>query len=906
LEALEQEDIRKKEEGKLETESFDASKDEKNYNIFSPLIERLKSFFTSPITKPSWLVYTGFVICIALTVFLMSYTSYYHFMRVRGDFNNDAAHLRSIFHERVARYTNVLQATASLVSSHHNVLDVNHWRLYVSSLLSPELFPGFWGVNYIENVEEANLERFKKQLSQDAARELPVFPASYMSSFYVIKYVYANVADASYMKDFRKALGFNVASNDVARNALEIARDTGKPTATAPLYLVIDPAKQHLSFVVYYPIYQTEDIPKDLKERRKLIKGWISAPINAKYFLQDLATDSVRLEVKDGTWTFLSFDSSIAQHGHISQKGNYTVWGRTWSVEMRATGSTTEPFYNISYILIPILGFLLSAAVAFVLWSLTTTRRRAQALAKKMSDDLRVSEMKNRAILENVPGAMFRCSAHINWQMEFVSDAIELITGYEAILFTTQQKAYSDILFEMDIPLVEKTIGLSSRPGHSYDLEYRIRHKDHSLRWISERGRVIVDPGTSLPHLMGTLFDVTERKRREADVRSLTTALQNAVEGILFVDRDFTCRTVNESYAALFDKLPGAFIHTSWLRTFIQEDQERIISLCRNAAPYDRITLDVRALQDSGDSLHLYLVMVSAVDDEGEVEGYYCFVRDMTQRIKEEEALAIAVEEAKRANKTKSEFLATMSHELRTPLNAIIGYSEMLIEEVEDLEDKSIEEDLKKINGAGRHLLELINDILDVSKLEAGKTTYYFEKFDIKQMVKGIGDLMLPAASKNSNKFIVDCPADIGEMYSDYTKVRQGLFNLASNAVKFTNEGTVTLRVGPIIHDKREFLAFSVQDTGCGITPEQLENLFQPFVQADSSTTRQYGGTGLGLTITKRFCEALGGSVEVESQKDVGSTFTLLLPRITSNTVVETLSRKDNQDSKTDVIPKIA
>lgn len=879
---------------------------ESTQGVVDFVTEKIKDFFTNPITRPSWLVYLGFAICIGITVFLMSYTSYYHYMRVRDDFNRDVEHLHSIFHERVARYTNVLQATASLVSSRQSVLDAHHWNLYVSSLLSPELFPGFWGVNYIENVKETNLPSFKKQLAQDSAKEVPIFPESYMSSFYVIKYVYANVADINYTKDFQKALGFNVASNDVSRRALEYSRDTGKPTATAPLYLVIDLAKQHLSFVVYFPIYQSEQVPATVEERRALIKGWVSAPIHAKYFLQDLATNAVRLEVKDDSWTLLSFEEKPQQDTHINQKVNYTVWGRTWSLEMRATGSTTEPFYNISYILIPILGFLLSTSVAFVLWSLTTTRRRAQALANKMSDDLRVSEMKNRAILENVPGAMFRCSAHINWQMEFVSDAIEMITGYEAALFTSQQKSYSDILFELDIPFVEKTIGLVSKPGHAYDLEYRIRHKDHSLRWISERGRVVVDPQTGLPHLMGTLFDVTERKRREADVRSLTTALQNAVEGILFVDRDFTCRTVNESYAALFNKLPGSFIHTSWLRTFIQEDQERIISLCRNAAPYDRITLDVRALQESGDSLYLYIVMVSAVDEEGEVEGYYCFVRDMTQRIKEEEALAVAVEEAKRANKTKSEFLATMSHELRTPLNAIIGYSEMLIEEVEDYDDKTIEADLKKINGAGRHLLELINDILDVSKLEAGKTTYYFERFEVAKMVKGIGDLMLPAASKNKNNFIVDCPEDIGEMYSDYTKVRQGLFNLASNAVKFTSQGTITLRVGPIIHEKQEFLAFSVQDTGCGITPEQLEKLFQPFVQADSSTTRQYGGTGLGLTITKRFCEALGGSVEVESQKDLGSTFTLLLPRITRKTIVEALSQKDEQNTHKEAIPKIA
>ena len=611
------------------------------------------------------------------------------------------------------------------------------------------------------------------------------------------------------------------------------------------------------------------------------------------------------MQVHDGGKSLYASTLSPKESPPLSSVQIHPIWDRPWQISLCAQNSTLNPFYKASSVLIPFIGLLLACAMAYILWSQQTTRRRAEALAETMSADLRTSEHKNRTLIENVPGAIFRCTSKVNWNFEYVSDAIEAITGYPATTFTHQEKVYADLLFEVDLDLVEKTVGLVPVPGHSYDVEYRIHHKNGTLRWVSERGRVVTDPETHTHYLTGTLFDVTERKRREADVRSLTTALQNAVEGILFIDRDYVCRTVNDSYASLFETTAQELIGTSWLDAFGTEDQERLTKACRSSDPHERISIDLKGVvHEEEGHLYLHVVMIAALDSDGDVEGYYCFVRDVTQRIKEEEALANAVEEAREANKTKSEFLATMSHELRTPLNAIIGYSEMLMEEVEDLQDPSISGDLKKINGAGRHLLELINDILDVSKLEAGKTTYYFEEFDVRKMVQDIYDLMLPSAGKNDNKIELECPEKIGMMYCDYTKVRQGLFNLMSNAVKFTKEGTVTLRVTTQTLGRREALTFSVQDTGCGITPEQLQKLFQPFTQADSSTTRQYGGTGLGLTITKRFCEELGGSVDVVSEKDVGSTFSITLPRIASNALIERLTKKD--DSKSQPVKKSA
>jgi len=226
------------------------------------------------------------------------------------------------------------------------------------------------------------------------------------------------------------------------------------------------------------------------------------------------------------------------------------------------------------------------------------------------------------------------------------------------------------------------------------------------------------------------------------------------------------------------------------------------------------------------------------------------------------------------ASEHKSAFLASMSHELRTPLNAIIGYSEMLHETAQDEGQEEFLPDLAKIRDAGRHLLGLINDILDLSKIEAGKMDLYLEEVDLAGLVEEVRSIVEPLAAANANRLEIVCPGTLGTLYTDRTKLKQSLLNLLSNAGKFTHEGRIKLEVSPAAGE----ISFIVSDTGIGMTEEQQSRLFQAFSQADASTTRQYGGTGLGLAITKHFCEMLGGRIAVESTPEQGSTFTITLP----------------------------
>jgi signal transduction histidine kinase/CheY-like chemotaxis protein len=258
-------------------------------------------------------------------------------------------------------------------------------------------------------------------------------------------------------------------------------------------------------------------------------------------------------------------------------------------------------------------------------------------------------------------------------------------------------------------------------------------------------------------------------------------------------------------------------------------------------------------------------------------------MEDVTDRRRGEAEVAKAKEAAEAANRTKSLFLANMSHELRTPLNAILGFSEMLQEEVAEMNLPQFSADLGKISAAGQHLLGLINDILDLSKIEAGKMELHLERFEIADLISEVASTIAIQVRQNGNRLEISCPPDIGAMVADLSKVRQGLFNLASNAAKFTNGGSIKLATKRQVMDGADWIVFRVSDTGIGLSADQIVRLFQPFTQADASTTRKFGGTGLGLSLTRRFCQLMSGDVTVHSVAGEGSVFTIKLPAIVSD-----------------------
>ncbi len=284
-------------------------------------------------------------------------------------------------------------------------------------------------------------------------------------------------------------------------------------------------------------------------------------------------------------------------------------------------------------------------------------------------------------------------------------------------------------------------------------------------------------------------------------------------------------------------------------------------------------SLEHRLCREDGAWRHMFVRCVPVFDEGGALREWVGAHTDITERRIAEAELLAAKDAAENANRAKSQFLANMSHELRTPLSAVIGYSEMLEEEMEDLGQAGLLEDVRKIRSNARHLLSLINDVLDLSKIEADRMTTYAEDFDTAPLLRDVASTVQALVTKKGNTLVLNLgdEAALGAMHTDQVKLRQCLFNLISNAAKFTENGTITLRARRL----GEMLQFDVIDSGIGMSPEQRDKLFERFAQADASTTRRFGGTGLGLAITRAFCRLLGGDVDVQSEEGRGSTFSM-------------------------------
>jgi signal transduction histidine kinase/ActR/RegA family two-component response regulator len=363
--------------------------------------------------------------------------------------------------------------------------------------------------------------------------------------------------------------------------------------------------------------------------------------------------------------------------------------------------------------------------------------------------------------------------------------------------------------------------------------------------------------------------------------------------GTLFLQSDMSQVNARaKSYArflALFMFICAliAFLIASRLQTLISrpilrlEDTMRVVSTKKN--------YEVRALKFYDDEIGRLIdgfntmlseiqhrdMQLQGANDELKMRTGELEVEIVNRKQTQEELLA-AKRAAEDASRAKSSFLANMSHELRTPLNAIIGYSEMIEEEIQDTGQINNVKDVQKIEAAGKHLLALINDVLDLSKIEAGKMGLHVENFEVGMMIQEMVATLQPTIAKNSNTLDLHLAEDLGTMRSDITKVRQILSNLLSNACKFTDHGTITMNVDRT--SDKQWIRFRVGDTGIGISEEQQENLFKEFAQADVSIARKYGGTGLGLAICHRFAQLMGGNISVDSELGKGSLFTVHLP----------------------------
>jgi len=417
--------------------------------------------------------------------------------------------------------------------------------------------------------------------------------------------------------------------------------------------------------------------------------------------------------------------------------------------------------------------------------------------------------------------------------------------------------------------------------GRIRSYETALRTRDGRWMEVNTSLSLLRDASGAIVGTLAIYKDITEHKRAEEALRESEEQYRTLFEGckdaIVINTPEGKVVDVNQAMVDLFGYTRDEFMEMPVREHYVHPaDRVRFRQeLEHNGAVKD---FEAKLRKKDGTEMDCLLTSTAWRAKDGSILGFQGIIRDITERQRVQEELRLAKEAAEEANRAKSAFLASMSHELRTPLNAIIGYSEMLQEEAADLGHEDLTPDLQKIQAAGKHLLALINDILDLSKIEAGRMDLFLETFDVPSMLQEAVTMIQPLVEKNHNTLAAHCADNLGTMRADLTKVRQSLFNLLSNACKFTAQGTITLAVSRETVDGAAWVTFRVTDTGIGMTPEQMGRLFQAFAQADASTTRQYGGTGLGLAITRHFCQMMGGDITVESAPGQGSTFAIRLP----------------------------
>ena len=508
-----------------------------------------------------------------------------------------------------------------------------------------------------------------------------------------------------------------------------------------------------------------------------------------------------------------------------------------------------------------------SIVAAFAALALLTLRRRR---AERASAALLASVLDNAPVGLGFLDRTLRVQ-HMNQSMSIMSErALDASVGSSLWdVMPDMRQALEPRLHEVlaarrTINNVEVTTSSRADPAQQREFQFGFFPLPATSRGAGGAGVVVTDI---------TIRKRAERRLRESEER-FRTLIENSADIVWTATPSGEVVPPQPSWQAFTGQDAAAMRGHGWLDAVHPEERERVITAWSDATAA-HTTLDIEHRLRRADGVYR-IMAVRAVEilDDGHVREWAGTHVDVTEQREAEAEVAAAKEAAEAANLAKSQFLANMSHELRTPLSAVIGYSEMLEEEMEETESAHLLGDIRKIQTNARHLLDLINDVLDLSKIEADRMTVFAETFEIAALLQDVGATVETLVQKRGNALDVRS-AEAGTMHTDQVKLRQCLFNLLSNAAKFTEGG----RVGLAVTAEADDVVFTIADTGIGMTQEQLDKLFERFTQADVSTTRRFGGTGLGLAITRAFARLLGGDVTVASVYGQGSTFTLRVPR---------------------------
>ncbi|HRW54262.1 MAG TPA: CHASE domain-containing protein [Phycisphaerae bacterium] len=805
-------------------------------------------------------------------------------------------------------------------------VDRSEFRAYVASRDLPHEFPGANGFGFVQHVRRAELDAFIVEEREDGAPDFqirtvaPDVPGArpiIASDLYVIKHIYP-------IETNREAWGLDIGSDAIRREGIERAVRTGRPAITGRIQLVQD-AKRRSGFLYFVPIYRNGGDVSTEKAREAAIFGLVYAPIILEKTLAGLyesASREIDFEVFDGAAAIEDAElfSSVGRFdmterplasSMFSEFVFIPVGGRMWTIRTRTTPAFEAMVDYSVPILIGVGGGVLSVMLSLVVFALMTSRTRALRMAHEMTADLAMAKAAAEDALRDARAFRTALDQHsiisvadADGRILDVNEPFCRISGYSR-----------DELIGRDHRLLKSGVHSSEfwadlwgtlLAGRAWHGEMCNRHKDGSLYWVDSIIAPFREADGSINCFVSIRNDITERKRADAALQQLASRLALAVRagGVGIWDFDVISQQLiwddqmHRLYGLGETRLKDAL--EAWRRSIHPDDRARveaeIDAAVRGEREFDtefRIVWadgsihDIRALavvEHDADRRPCRLVgtnwdITSQKRAEARLRDVNRSLEAATARANSlaNEARELATK-ADNANTAKSEFLANMSHEIRTPMTAILGFAELMAENiadncVDDIDDWS--ESISTIKRNGEHLLRIINDILDLSKIEAHKMTVENIVCSPNDIVADVTSLMRVRANEKQLAFHTKVLGEIPRtIATDPVRLRQILINLLGNAIKFTDAGDVRLEVQYVADKDGPRLQFNVMDTGIGMTPEQTERIFQPFTQADNTTTRQFGGTGLGLTISKRLAQLLGGDIDlVRSEVGAGTEY---------------------------------
>lgn len=780
------------------------------------------------------------------------------------------------------------------------------FRAYTESRELERQFPGLQGLGSIRRVPREQLDEFVAATRADGMPDFQVHTRGDHPELYIIEYLEPLATN-------RPAIGLDLASRPELREAAEYAMRTGEIAVTQMLPLLQAPHAPGL--VMLLPIYREGKPPTTEEERVRSLSGWASAPMLVETLLADLG-DAVDEELSVSI-----FDGQVASEDarlHHSEGNEPTsrsaaqdsvlhfdtihlpIGGRRWMINIRARPAfyAATDWSVVHWELAT--GMTASVLLSLLVLTLGRSRQRALRIAAEFTEALRASEERwQLAVAANGEGI---------WDWDLSTDRVyfspvwlEQLGLHEHNMTWTYVDWASRVHPDDLAPAVEAIRSYTEGRANEFRRELRMRHADGSWRWILTRGIAKRDASGRAVRMIGSHADITRERaaaqallESERFARGTVDALTNHIS---ILDGTGTIIATNRSWREFGENNEGrvdAWEGTNYLEVCdnatgpCSEDAEKVARGIRAVisghtevftheypchSPDEKRWFMIRATRFAGEGpLRIVISHENVTDRRLTMESLQKYAEDLlaakTELERQRNRLEEANQAAQAANVAKSAFLANMSHEIRTPMTAILGFADLLLEP--DRSPQERDEFGSTIKRNGEHLLSIINDILDLSKIEAGKMSIERIACDVNTIIEDTAKLLRPRAEAKGLELLVRIDSPLPRaVRSDPTRLRQVLLNLAGNAIKFTNTGRVEI----VASHADETLTIDVCDTGIGVAPEHLRRLFEPFAQADESMTRRFGGTGLGLPISLRLAELLGGTISVQSTAGQGSRF---------------------------------